>query len=298
MRVSSVLFIVVVLISLISLLSIWFYPSIEDFMASNTMWNGIKNFNQEFGADNLNSLDELPALPEAAVLVAIPYLTYTDEELAKLKRFVEDGGTLLLMDDYGYGNSVLAYLGVDVRFSNKPLLDPLFNYRNQRLPKIIDFVPKVKEDGINTVVLNHATALTNVELPAVIAWSSAASFLDMNEDESRDGGEPRGPLAVTAEFRLGKGRLVPVADPSIVINSMVGRDDNYSFIRYLISPKSEPREILVDSSHLPQAPLDVSKTRLIKAHQILANPYTLIGLTVLIFMVVSKYTLKKGETIG
>ena len=52
MRVSSVLFAVVVLIIVISLLSIWFYPSIQDFMASNTMWNGIRNFSNEFIADD------------------------------------------------------------------------------------------------------------------------------------------------------------------------------------------------------------------------------------------------------
>ena len=62
MRVSSVLFAVVALTLVISLLCIWFVPSIQDFMASNTMWSGIKSFNNEFGADTVESLDELLAL--------------------------------------------------------------------------------------------------------------------------------------------------------------------------------------------------------------------------------------------
>ena len=190
MRVSSVLNAVVALILVISLLYLWFFPSIQDFMASNNMWNGIKNFYNEFGAGNIESLDELPDLPEETVLVAIPYLEYSNEELPKIRRFVNNGGTLLLLDDYGYGNSVLAHLGVPVRFTNKPLLDPLFCYKNQWLPKITDLAPNVKENGIDVIVLNHATTLTNVAEAEVIAWSSPTSFLDTDENESWDEAEP------------------------------------------------------------------------------------------------------------
>ena len=296
MRVSSVLFAVVVLIMVISLLCIWFYPSIQDFMASNTMWNGIRNFSSEFNADNMESLGELPDVAEETALVAIPYLDYSNEELSKLKGFVEDGGTLLLMDDYGYGNSVLAYLGVSVRFTNKPLLDPLFCYKNQWLPRITDLAPRVKESGIDVIVLNHATTLTNVEQTEIIAWSSTASFLDINENESWDEGEPKGPFPVATEVRFGKGKLVLVSDPSIMMNSMVGRDDNYSFIKYLTTHKGEQKAILVDSAHLTKTPLDVSKTRLTGVREILSTPYPLLGIVALIFVVVSRYTLKKGES--
>ncbi len=298
MRVSSILFAAVVLVLVISLLSIWFYPSVQDFMASNTMWNGINEFSNEFSANQIDSLDDLPDLPEKAVLVAIPYLDYNDDELSKMKRFVNDGGTLLLMDDYGYGNSVLTYLGVSARFTNKPLLDPLFSYKNQSIPRITDFDLEMKESGIDVIMLNHATTLTNVIESAAIAWSSSVSFLDINENKSWDEDEPKGPFAVAAEFRLGKGTVTLVSDPSIIITTMVGRDDNYDFIRYLTRHKGEGKGILVDSSHLTKAPLDISKTRLIDTREVLSSPYALLGITAMIFIVVSRYTLKKGGTIG
>ncbi len=298
MRVSSILLAVVILILVISLLCIWFYPSVQDFMASNAMWNGIRNFVSEFSADSIDSLDDLPDLPEKAVLVAIPYLEYTDEELSKMKRFVDDGGTLLLMDDYGYGNSVLAYLGVSVRFTNKPLLDPLFCYKNQSMPRITDLASKVKESGIDVIMLNHATTLTNAVESQVIAWSSTSSFLDIDENGAWEQGEPKGPFAVAAEFRLGKGTLALVSDPSTIINTMVGRDDNYAFTKYLTSHNDEQENILIDRSHLTKTPLDVSKTRLLGAREALSSPYALLGITAMIFAVVSRYTLKKGETIG
>ena len=296
MRVSSVLFAVAVLIIVISLLCIWFYPSIQDFMASNTMWNGIRNFSSEFSADNIESLGELPDVAEGTALVAIPYLDYNNEELSQLKGFVEDGGTLLLMDDYGYGNSVLAYLGVGVRFTNKPLLDPLFCYKNQWLPRITDLAPRVKESSIDVIVFNHATTLANVEQTDVIAWSSITSFLDINENGAWDEDEPKGPFPVATEVHFAKGTLILVSDPSIMMNSMVGTDDNYNFVKYLTTHhKDEQMAILVDISHLTKTPLDISKTRLTGIREILSTPYPLLGIVALVFVVVSRYTIKKGE---
>ena len=191
MRVSSILFAVVILIVVISLLLIWFYPTVQDFMASNRMWNGINNFIKEFSAESIDALDDLPDSPEGAALVAIPYLEYSQSELLMVKRFVDDGGTLLVMDDFGYGNSVLDYLGVDIRFTNKSLLDPLFAYKNQTMPRITDFAAGVKPSGTEVVMLNFATSLANVVDSEVVAWSSRASFLDMNEDGSWQPGEPK-----------------------------------------------------------------------------------------------------------
>ncbi|MFC1943737.1 DUF4350 domain-containing protein [Chloroflexota bacterium] len=298
MRVSSILFAVVVLVLSISLLSIWFYPSVQDFMVSNIMWNGISELSDEFSVDQIDSLDDLPDMLEEVIMVAIPYLEYTDGELASMKRFVDNGGTLLLMDDYGYGNSVLAYLGVGARFANKPLLDPLFHYKNQSLPRITDFASEVKESNIDVIMFNHATVLTNVIELEAIAWSSITSFLDINENQSWDEGEPKGPFVVAAEFRLGKGAVALVSDPSVILNAMVGGDDNYAFIRYLTRHKDEGKGMLLDSSHLTKAPLDVSKTMLIDSREVLSSPYILLGITAMIFIVVSRYTLKKGETIG
>ncbi len=298
MRVSSVLTAVIVLVSVISLVCIWFYPSIQDFMASNMMWNGLRNFNSELSAANIDLLDELPAMPEQTVLAVIPYLEYNQGDLSRIEQFTRDGGTLLLMDDYGYGNSILAFLGVDIRFTNRPLLDPLFCYKNQSMPRITDFTPQAKENGIDVVMFNHATTLINGLASETIAWSSTASFLDRNENSVWQQDEPRGPFAVAIRRELGKGELVLISDPSIIINSVVGRDDNYDFIRYSTGDESGQKEILVDSSHLARAPLDVSQSRLANAREALSHPYALLGITAMIFIAASRFTLKKGETIG
>lgn len=295
MKTSSLVFTVTALIVVVSLLCIWFYPSIQDFMESNNMWNGIQAFVDEFGATNIDALDDLPDTEEGAVLIAIPYLQYNDAELSRIKRFVDQGGILLLMDDYGFGNSVLSTFSDDVRFSNKPLLDPLFCFKNQWLPRVTDFSSDIKSAGIEVLMLNHATALATTGEAHVIAWSSGASFLDVDGSESRSTDEPLGPFPIAAEFRSGKGTVFAISDPSILINTMVGRDNNYAFLGYLMSHNGEKKSIFIDRSHLNQTPIDVSKTRLAGLRRVLAGPYGQIGIIALIFVAVSGFTLKKGR---
>jgi hypothetical protein len=298
MRITSVLLAVVVLILVISLLCMWFYPSMQDFMAGNTMWNGIRDFCSEFEADNIDSLDTLPAIPDQTTLISIPYLEYKKKELSKIKQFIIEGGTLLLMDDYGYGNEILEYLNLDIRFSGNPLLDPLFCYKNQWMPRITDMNSDIKDSGINVILLNHATILTDVQESHVLAWSSEASFLDIDEDESLGQGEDKGPFPIAAKLQFGKGTIIVISDPSIIISSMVDRDDNYLFIEYLTNHYGEEHGIIVDRSHLSKTPLDTSKTRLLDVREALSSLYSLIGITAIIFAVVSRYTLQKGESSG
>jgi hypothetical protein len=289
MKLSTLLPMVMILVLVISLVCVWFFPSVQDFMAANVMWNGISQFNREFQATIIDSLKP-GEITSRGTLVAVPYLEYSESELMEIRRFVTGGGTLLLMDDFGYGNSVLAFLGIEARFSHKPLLDPLFCHKNPALPIITDFNPKV--DGINEVLMNHATTLVNVADEEVVARSSAFSFLDVNENSSYDEGEPKGPFAVSAVYELDGGTAILVADPSTVINSVVNRFDNYAFITSLIGGQSEQR-IVIDRSHLAKAPLDISKTKLTDARQWLSNPYVLVILTAMIF-VLSGITVRKG----
>lgn len=300
MKVSDVLFSVVVVVLLGSLLSIWFYPSAQDFMESNRLWNGIKSFSGESGAKNINSLAELPSLPQQHTLVLVPYINPEATELSRMKQFVSDGGSLLLLDDYGYGNNILKYLDLQVRFDNRPLLDPLFSYKNQRMPRVTDFAPEVEEAGIKGLTLNHATGLAGLEEPEVLARSSPTSFLDTNDDQINGPDEPKGPFPVAAKLRYGQGTIILVADPSIMINSMVGRDDNNRFLQYLSHPPAaeRPATVLVDNSHLTKSPLDTSRTRLTSSIEIISSPYSLLGIVALIFLVVSRYAIKRGETVG
>jgi hypothetical protein len=298
MKTSSLALIVIGIVIIVSLIAIQFSSSVQDFMAGNTMWNGVRDFTVRFKARNLDSLDGLSDITGKNALISIPYLEYTAEELEQIKQFIAKGNTLILMDDLGYGNSLLEYLGARASFDHNLLLDPLFCYKNAFLPRVVDFAPAIKEYGIEALAFNHATILSSVEPAQVIARSSGTSFLDLNRNGVQDRDEPAGPFAVAAELKVGQGMVALVSDPSMIINTMVDRNDNYQFIQYLLERGGQPDSILLDRSHLSKSPLDTSKINLEAARSVLANSYVLIGLVAVVFILVIRYTLRKGELFG
>ena len=148
-------------------------------------------------------------------------------------------------------------------------------------------MPGLKEAGIEQLILNRATAVRVSGPYKVLARSSDTAFLDRNGNESWDEGEPKGPLAVAARAGCGRGTVVAISDPSILINSMVGRGDNAVFLRHLISAAGESPWIAVDTSHLPKVPLDRSKDSWEMARGRMASPYSqvlLVGVIVALTM--------------
>ena len=129
MRLAWFLGILLPAMAVVVLLTVWFFPTTTDFRTQNPFWNGLRSFEREFQITPIESLSVLPEEPHGSVLVVIPYVQVDDADVARLRSYLEGGGFLILADDYSYGNSVLNGLGVSARFTNSPLVDPLFNYR-------------------------------------------------------------------------------------------------------------------------------------------------------------------------
>ncbi|MDD5701554.1 MAG: hypothetical protein PHU23_05830, partial [Dehalococcoidales bacterium] len=229
---------------------------------------------------------------------AIPCTHYDGDDLERIRQYVSRGNTLVLMDYFGSGNQVLEYLGIPARFSQDILLDPLFCYKNPRLPRITDFSPELREQGIQAVVLNRGTFLDGVEDAAALAWSSPKSYGDSNGSEKWDEGDTCGPLVVAAEYRLGDGTVTIVADASLIINTMVSQNDNYPFVRHLIYSSGTPEAVILDRSHLSLTPLDAGKINLETARRFVSHPFVLLLVVAFIFALAARYTLKKEELIG
>jgi hypothetical protein len=263
---------------------VWFYPSSGDFEGKNASWNGSSNFLSRFQAIPLSSLSSLPSAPKETTLVTIPYLEFTSVDLEILKEFVAAGGNLVLLDDFGYGNQVLKYLGVQARFSGSLLLDPLFNYKNENFPRTFTFSASLAERDIETVTFNHATCLESIPQENVVAQSSYFSFLDEDQDGEWCEGETKGPLPVIAINEIGEGRLTVIADPSILINDMLDMGDNYLFLEEVCTDT-----IYLDSSHLPETPLDKAKQWLRGIREWLGTIEGMLVLVMLTLMLTQKH---------
>lgn len=288
------------MVSMLVLLAalIWLYPSTGDFRADNPFWNGLTTFTAGFEASTIKSLDDLPSTPEGTALILIPYSRLTGRELERLRSYVSAGGTLIVLDDYGFGNQVLSYLGLKVRFAGSPLLDPLFNYKNKWLPKVTGFPQVSLTGGVESLVLNHATALRNASEPEVLAWSSRFSFLDLDGDSAWDPGEPTGPLPVAAYTRVGGGCVVAVADPSIIINGMISLGDNMAFMKSVLGLRGGRLKLLIDQSHLPAGRLEEAKEAVSRAYAAASSPMGTLSLIALMLALALHPIWRRGRVGG
>ncbi len=288
MKVHNIIAIAMAVVVVVSMLTIWFYPSIQDFMMTNPFWNGLRDFSDDMDVRQTESLAEACSSPTDTVLMEIPYASYEESDLVQIETFVNEGGTLLLADDYGYGNSVLEWLELEVRFSGQALLDPLLCHKNQWLPRITDFSADLDGTGIEAIVFNHGTALLNTDVESCVAWSSESSFLDIDENGKNGSDDQKGPLPVIAKYPIGKGNVLLLSDPSVLINSMVDRDDNRAFIDHILKIYGKERQITADTSRLPQAPLDESKRAMTKSRERISHPYSVVAMLGLVVFITFK----------
>ncbi len=274
------------------IMTTWFLPLDEDFRVENPLWNGARDISTDFTAKPLESLTDLPASPQGATLVLVPYLDFTTEELDQLNRFVREGGRLILADDYGHGNQVLEYLGLKTRFSGETLLDPLTNYKNKQFPRIIHLEADPLTANTESLVFNHATCLINTANTSTLASSSSFSFLDQNDNGIWEEDEPVGPLPVVYRHNLGSGQVILVADPSLFINSMRTIDENNSFIQNIVATTTR---LYIDQSHLPPSELHQTKSLLAQSREYLNMPLATAGLVTLVLIITLKPIWHKKE---
>lgn len=252
--------------------TLWVYPSSTDFVAANPYWHGTRWSRTQLGIQGLRRPADLPAEAKGTALIVIPAVRPGADDVDRLARYLAAGGVLIVMDDFGDGNTVLSQLGAAARFRGRLLADPLFNFRNPRFPRIADFAPGPAAAGIREIILNRATALDGTDGMTVLARSSPLSYLDLNANSRRDPDEPGGPFPVAAAAPVGAGILVLTSDPSLLVNSMLALGQNRLFLQYLFQFAGTNTRVYLDEAHLPRAPLDTAKAMLERGRALFSHP--------------------------
>jgi hypothetical protein len=283
----------IIIISLTALIG--FFPPNGDFRVDNPSWNGLSTLDSKMKATPIDSFSALPSDPNGTALLLVPYEPFSASELSELKSYALNGGTLVVLDDYGYGNQVLSGTGLSMRFSGVPMLDPVFNYKNEWLPKITNFASSPVAANVSSLVLNHATCLDNTSGATVVAFSSSFSFLDIKGSGTWDSSDPSGPFPYAAYEKVGQGYVVAVADPSIMINSMIGMGDNLQFINNVVKLSGPGAQVFVDQEHLPTGPLDTAKADLAVVYAAVSSTFGTLTLIAVILVLSLNSIWRKGE---
>jgi hypothetical protein len=231
-------------------------PITEPNYPLNHGWNGCSQiYDMTPRAQLLHSY--ATPLPNATALIAIigPRIPFETNEIAELRAFLENGGTVLLADDFGTGNSLLLSLNVSARFSGQTIADLYFYSRTPSFPLISDFVPDPVNSNITALIMDHPTyvEILNPSLVKSIALSSPFSFVDLHNNGTLSPNENTQAYPVIATTHIGAGLLVLVANANMFDNELISLFNNQLLFRNLLRKVSGTT--LFDLAHLPSAPL-------------------------------------------
>lgn len=228
------------------------------FGAYNPAWDGTSDLRSEadaVGAESdllLNATRYGSVDPDGSLAIVLsPDEAYGPDDVAQVRAFVRNGGTLLVAEDFGgQSNALLTGVGASTRVDGRLLRDDRHNYRS---PAIV-VAPKVTASpltaGVDSLTLNHGTAL-RPNGATVLVRSSAFSYLDTDRNGEVDGGESLGARPVVTVESVGEGRVVVVSDPSLFVNAMLERPGNQQFVRSVFGRHDR---VLLDVSHREKLP--------------------------------------------
>ncbi len=145
-------------------------------------------------------------------------MDFSSLEAEEVREFLENGGTLFIADDFGTANSLLEKLGVKARFSAQPLRD-IFYSKRAEFPVVVRIDDPELAVGVEKITLNIPSAIIGGEGEI---FSSKVSVVGKNMRS----------YPVMAEIKYGKGRIIMLSDPSVLINDMF--EENRQFIENLV----------------------------------------------------------------
>ncbi len=237
----------------------------------------------------ISSLSVINGIPGNHVLCIIgPTHYFSIIETSALIDFFMNGGSMLLVDDFGSANTILDGLALyldswpkrmenlmlvsAVRFSQGLLLDATTNDNGVPLLPVINSFNdggRIFSSG-HHVVMNYASS---IETPAGagLATSSTNSWIVAGDvvKHIQQGGNPSyiaynatrgdqpGPLPVMVEMQVANGMLILLSDPSIFINDMIDRGTNRLFAVELftyLANQAQADTIIIDHNHLGWPP--------------------------------------------
>lgn len=209
--------------------------------------------------------------PEGTVVFILsPDAEYTPEEVAAIREFLAQGGTLVVAGDFDrQTNQLLADLGVATRLDGTRVRDERNYERGPALPHATNTTTHPYTAGVDQLTLNYATVLritdtranttriganvttrTDANTTRLVNTSSFA-YLDANRNDELDDNETLQTYTVVSLERVGRGEVITVSDPSLFINAMFEQGDNRQFAANILAPHAR---VGIDVSHTSGLP--------------------------------------------
>jgi hypothetical protein len=260
----SCFFVLIILLTIATPMSL----AISDFSIYNTGWNGCSKIiidgyqaGKFIHTISLNESDFSPIQnsfinynldnSNSTIIIIGPQINFSEEESRYIKNFLMEGGTLFIADDFGTSNNLLSKINASSRFSRKLLLDLSFE-KNASFVAIFDFNTHSHQivRNISSLLLNYPSSIDTTKESTILLRSSKLSWLDNNLNGKEDFYELKGPFPILVIEEYGKGEIILLSGPSLLINSMVNKLDNEQFIYHLFNYLYDNKKsIIIDEYH-------------------------------------------------
>lgn len=190
---------------------------------------------------------------ETVAIVVAPDDAYGPADAERVAAFVADGGTLVVLENFGTtGNRLLADVGATARAEGTLLRDEREYYRGPSMPVATGVADHPLTADVDRLTLNYASAVEPGEATVLVETSEYA-YRDANRNGDLDDDEALGAAPVATVESVGDGRVIVVGDPSIAINAMLEEPDNAAFLR-AVSADADAERVLIDLSHAADLP--------------------------------------------
>lgn len=211
---------------------------------------------------------------ETVAFVVAPDEPYTDADAERLQQFVDRGGTLVVLENFGTsGNAVLETVGADARVDGALLRDEQEYFRGPAMPVATGVENHTLTEDVDRLTLNYASAIEPGEATVLVRTSEFA-YRDTNRDGQLSDDEQLAARPVATVEPVGDGQVVAIGDPSLVVNAMVDEPDNAAFLGGLYADSTT---VLFDQSHTEELPPLVSATLTIRETPLLQIGLGLLG---------------------
>ena len=217
----------------------------EDFSTYNTAWNGASRVqdlaaSEGYATRDIFALNEVGSSGNGVLIMLNPNNTVavTSEDTNALQTFVQNGGSLVLANDFGNANAILSGLGVAgaVHFDSALLSDNVSRGVDSAHPLVTGIKPSGLTAGVHTLYFNYGTILDiSASNVTVLARSAPTSYLRASSGNNAPIAGSAGAHPVLASVAYGKGRIILLSDPSVFINGMLDQANNQQLFTSVIA---------------------------------------------------------------
>lgn len=266
-------------------------PSIDDLWAENPYWNGLANVQSTIKPIRIDDLTkvglEVQIVSNSTLLLLGPSKHFDDVDIEIINGYLSNGGRVILADDFGTGNELLEGLDIPVRFTGMLMEDTLYYETKPEMPRIINFT--IQNEGVNELVMNYPTTLETGEGLRIFASSTTTSLVSTDEG---DNSYSLKAYPVIGLVEKGEGDLVLISDPSLFINSMLGKADNSRLLTSFLKGT-----VVLDESHSIPTLLTRMKIIIADTYLALGNPFYRYGLVMALVLLIVRTNFDKPEYI-